>query len=744
MSNKLNDDQKTQEKRVNRLRDSDDLVVEVSPREQISEDLYRKLTSTEVNAGETVTQIWNQGNSDRSLWLTRQQEYLTQFDEFIDPIYESSTDWSSTLHLPTILTVAKTFHARFYSAILGQDPPFTVKSRTAANVNRARLVQELLRYTLRDWANCNLGVNDVIDRWVWDWCTTGVGILKAGWDVQYSRFKDVEEVQIPTSELSVDPQTGESIIVPSTRTEERVVDREAETFNGPEIRRVSVEDLLIIGGEGDPQKADYVIESMYLTASELNTLADRKIFRQNAVDEIIRSGDNRKSSDVTGNIKQQRFEQAGQEGPDREYDLDRYQVLEAYVKMDVDGSGINSDIVVWVHPQTREILRATYLYRIMPTGQRPYFKADFYKRNDSEYGAGLVELLYSLGREIDAMHNMNVDIGILTSMPFGFYQPSAGTPEEKLEIEPGSLIPVDQPSANVFFPNLGNRTSFGFQEEGALMNHVQRLTSLSDLSFGVIGGQGATRTATGTRALVGEANANLDIFLQRINHPWKQVLKYLFHLLQMKMPPGFQFRITGDDGNSYWAQVESRQELAGMFDFELEANSSNSNPQIQQATANQTWQIVQNPLLLQLGIVTPKNLYEAAKGLFQSSGVKDFARYITEPQGPPLVFTPLEVMNRTLAGIPTPLDPTQDLQGIIELAQAFQQEEELNGQLGAQELAAIGAMATEAQQMMAAMQAQQQQQANLLQQQVNQGASQIPGQLNVNVLAQTPQVGEEP
>lgn len=719
----LSDDKEVLEKgRKNKLEDNEDtgLVVEAPLREQIPQKLAEKLA--DLDLGEKIEKVWTQAVNDRVDWLTRQDAYLEEIDEFVDSIYQPANDWSSTIHLPTTLTVIKTFHARMYSALMGVEPPFTVRARTSANTDRATLVQDLMQYTLKDWANNYEGISDPVDRWIWDWCAVGVGYLKARWDERYTRFVDVEELQMPVMNLATNPETGRLEQTPGTELVEREVTKTIQTFAGPCLEHIQIEDLVIVGGQGDPQKADYIFQQSQMTASDLWMLVDRGIFREDAVREVIRKGEDSVENNVTGMLKQQRKENAGMADVNRTYDIDRYTVLECYLKVDVDGSGIESDIIVWMNPETKEIFRANYLYRVMPTGLRPFFPIHFHLRNGSEYPVGLAELLHSLSREIDAMHNITMDIGILTSMPFGFYRPSTSTNEEKLPIEPGTLVPLDNPGQDVFFPNLGNRVAFGFQEQQALQSQIERLTSISDISLGIIAGQGATRTATGTRALIGEANANLDIFLQRMNRGWKRALKYMFHMLQQKLPPGFDFRITGDDGNQYWRRVESREELAGMYDFELEPNSANSNKQIQLETANQIYQMTQNPIDLQLGLISPLQRYEAVKNLLQTMGVTDFGRFIKKPQGIVRVFTPQEIADRLLSGIDVPLDPTQDLQGFINYVQLIMSEDELLGQFDQNAVAVLVAKMQEAQGMLSALNAAQQQQAQIQQQQLNQQA----------------------
>lgn len=699
--------------------------VEVPLRERSIQKLVTKLEDME--AGKRVVEVWNNVNARRQEWLQRQRSLLLEYDEFIDPIYEASQAWSSTLHLPIALTHAKTYHARFVAALLGVDPPFTVKARTAANQDRALLVQELMRYTLSSWANEYTGIDEVIDAWLWQWVTTGCGILKTRWERKYSTFLDVVNKEVPGDpEYIINPDGREQVV-----RRPRLIEVEEEVqktcFDGPMIEWVPAEDVAIDGGEGDPQKADSVIQQKYMTASELWTLADMNVFRKDVVKKVIQAGESSISGEPANMIKSDRTDAAGTGTPDKTTDLDRYQILEAYMKLDVNGSGINSEVILWVHKDTREILRATYLRRVMPSGLIPFSKIDFYKRHGEDYGIGIVELLYSLTKEIDAIHNMKIDFGLISSMPFGFYRPTVSqNTEERIPYEPGTLIPLDQPQNDVYFPNIGNRTAFGFQEEQALMQSIERLTSISDISLGIVGGQGATRTATGTRALLGESNANLDIFLRRMNRGWKRVLIYLFQLLQIKLPPGFQFRILGDDGNMYWETIEDQRELDGMFDFELEPNSANSNKMIQIEQVNSAMQLLLNPLLIQMGVVGPDNIYNIVRDKLKVEGVRDWGRYITKPQGFMRIFTPEEVANRVLAGVDVKLGPEQDLAGFVEYVDYIVDTDDLLGMFNEEQTIKLVTKQREAAAMMQALQAQQAQQANAAQIQTNTAMAQAP------------------
>jgi hypothetical protein len=735
--NSNQNDQEIVDKRKNSLtEDENGDSVELPLRERTLAKLAAKLE--ELDIPKKVVEEWRIGNAERQQYLDRVREYGTQVDELIDPLYEPALEWSSTIHLPVILTAAKALHARFNAAVLSQDPPFAVIPRTSGSVDRAPLIEALLRYTIKDWVNYNRGIDDVVDKWIWDWVVLGRSVLKNRWDRTYTRFVDVEEVEVESVAIVVDQQTGEPTAVPSTELEEREVVKTIKRFDGPIVEKLELEDFMTIGSS-DPQEADKIFHRSFMTADQLWQLADQGAFNKDAVKTAIESGADTMYTDTTTQNKQLQRQRSGMTDVQSKVQTDRYEILEVYLKVDVDGSGIGSDVIVWVHKDSRALLRATYLYRTSKTGVKPFHVAEFHRRTGDQEPIGLAELLYSLNKEVDALNNMNVDIGILTSMPLGFYRPSSAMEQEAIPIEPGALIPVDNPSQDIVFPNLGNRTAFGFNEISFLTNYVERLTSTSDLTFGAMtGAQGPTRSATGVRALMGESNSNLDVYLRRLNRPWQSMLKYVLTQLQGRVDSGFEFRVTGGDGKGYWEQIKSREELQGDYDFELDSNSANSNHQIQLDVANQIYQLTQNPLDLQLGLITPSERYEAIRNLLQVMKVKAISRFVRKPSEVARKKLPLEVFDEVLKGTDEPLDPSQDLDGIIALLQDVINNDDMLGQVDENAAMRIAGKLQEATQLKAQVEAAAAQAANVQQQQTNmtQAPGGISSQINLNQLTE--------
>jgi hypothetical protein len=689
--------------------------VDAPLREQISKKLFKRLK--EMDVPQKAVSIWEGYNSNRVLWSERQKAWLGSWDKHLVSDNSGPFEGSSQLHIPMPYTVVKTMHARFIQAIW-QDPPFSVRPQNEASTEQVELVRDVIRWYLMRGCNYNKGAGKVVDLWVWDWLSQGSGVMKLKWDVCYTKYTDIQLVNEPgpTQFQNID---GQDVAIPTTMQREKEVERVKKTHDCPVFELVNLEDLAIVGGAGDPDAADAVIHRTWLTASDLFTLSDRKIFDKEAVEKIIDAGPDRQDGATGNDIKADRAQNAGKSQLDHNYDLDQYEILEEYLKVDVDNSGITSDIVVWIHPRSRELLRATYLYRMSKSGQKPFIKADFQPRKGQEYGVGLVEMLYPLSKEMDAMHNMRIDWGMISVMPFGFYKPTSGIDPTTINFEPGALIPVDNPQTDVFFPNMGNRTIFGMQEEAAIQTMVERITSISDLNLGLMNGQGATRTATGARALVGEMSSNLDVFLRRLNWGWEKGLRLLMELTQTNVPKGLTFRLTGDSGSDIFRKLNDAKDIQGDFDIEVSPNSDSSNQSIQIEKARELLQLVSNPMAIQLQIVQPGNYYAAIENFLRAQGHRDFGKYITKPQGYERSLSPNEMLARALTGRPAKVHPSDDHMGFIELWEAFKNNDEQMGQITAEQAITAEQQAKQHTQMQEALDKMAAQQANAGQMQQN-------------------------
>lgn len=702
----------------------------LSVREQIVEKLHANLEENDI--GNKLSQAWAMASMEMTTRLNKQTLYLNDLDNFDIQEQEGVFGGQSALHLPTSFTICKTYHARFMSAILDVDPPFSIKARREDGTDRVQVAEDLIRYALLSWANNNRGIEEVFDSWIWNWCTTGTGILKMRWKTSWDTYLDVQDKPVALPPIVQTDEQGNQKLVAQWDTEEVEIEVTKKTFDGPQFDFVQMEDFCMVGGKGDPDLADKVFYRTYMTASDLWTKVDQGVFREDAVEKIIKGGPDSEYSGNNNSLKIQRASEAGQTLLDTDVDLDRYEIIECCFKHDINGSGINSDIVAWFDLDTSQILGCTYLRRIMPSGERPYSVIHFHKRPDQDFGLGLLEILNPLTRELDAMHNIRMDNALFQSVPFFFYRASSSLDAENFQVQPGMGIPVDNPQTDVVFPNVGNRTSFTSQEEQVLQGYIEKLTGISDISLGVMTGvQGPTRTATGARLLNSENNNNLSVHLRRLNAGVSKVLRTLWHMLQNRVEPGFAFRITGDDGQDMFRQVWDT-DLALDIDFELSANTSHSNKSVTVETAQQLVQMNLNPLMLQLGLCGPDTIYAAYKNYLSALGVKDFHRYLKKPADYTYIMSASEEFNRVIRKEPVQVSMNMDHSAFIAFTTSMLESQRTSRTLNPeQEALAIQQMRAH-QQMQAALEQMQAQAAmqNQIAYNATQSQTQAPAQLN--------------
>lgn len=682
----------------------------------------------EDHIGSVISDNWIRESSLLSEYLKRQLTQLDQLDNFNTATGESNPFGGvSALHVPMPFTVCKTYHARFVEALMGIDPPFSVKPRREDSTDAVQQVEDLMRFALTSWANRGQGIEPTVDTWIWNWCTTGTGIIKNRWLVEYERYTTTETKYIASKPTLIDLPDGSKVEVPQWTYEEKEVEKVERTQYCPQYDIVNNEDIVIIRGEGDPDAADLVIQRMYLQATDLWLGVDRGIYREDIVEKIIESGRSNPMApqDQGSQIKLLRKTIAGHTDFGSSGN-DVYEILEACLKYDVDGNGIGTEIVVWVDRKTNLILKATYLRRISKNGKRPYAVAHFHRRPGEPFGVGLMEMLVPLSKELDLMHNTRIDNVFLESTPFYIYRKTAGFDPDNIVIEPGAGIGVND-IGDIVFPQLPQRTQFSMSEESVIGNYVERLTGISELSLGIPSStQGVARTATGAQALMGENNTNLSIHLRRLNQGFSKLLQNTWFMLRDKVEPGFAFRVVGSDGKDVFHQVQDV--MMGIdVDFEVSANSSNSNKSIQVQTAQTLMQITQNPLLIQSGISDPAKIYAALKLYIQALGTKDVHRYVNCPQGYEYLPSPQEEFQRIIIGKDSPVVPQMDhasyiafLSKILEL----QAGTDPSGQLKPDQITAITNQLKKHQEMQQALQQQQAQQANQGQMRTNMAMAQ--------------------
>lgn len=587
----------------------------------------------------------------RSQWMLGIRDLQYRFQE---GHFENASD----LHVPYTLIMAKGMHARLFQTFSARNL-FSVEATNVAFQEKEEVVKNFMNWGLTKWMNRGQGFRDSLDKWLQDISEDGSSALKLTWDVWENKYLDLD-VEVTETEgdpsIFVDEEDAEIAEGPN-EAEAKVKNVKRTVRNSaPRVGVIGNDDLLMPPGYSDPQEAPWVAHRVILRDDDLKLRAKTGRFDKDKVEEALemRKRPLEQDSETRGEHKRrtERLEGINRDrsGASRSNDIQEHTVYEwygrAYIDKDVkdedfeDIDKMPEEIVIWFHGELDIILGWTYLHRIAPSGRRPIYKADFMPSKERAFGIGCGELLFSLNNHIDAMHNLKMDNGMLSSMQFGFYRAGSSFKPDTFKLKPGALLPVEDVN-DVKMSQIPYLGQFGESEEFALTGYGEKALALNDINLGNVTGKGvagALRNATGANFIDRQANIQINPHLDRISRALNRFFSDFFILCRSRMKNEIFFRVTGEDGKPVFGDIK-REDLAGEFDFITDTDIAASSEQEKQQRASLMLQTLLNPTMQQFGILQPGNLYEVVKEFLVRHQVKNPDKFITKPadyQGPAL------------------------------------------------------------------------------------------------------------
>lgn len=646
--------------------------------------------------GNYVYDMWDEDNTDRSQWLGELSKWL---DAYQGRPKGKNLPWedASNLFVPLTATAVDAIHPRLMAALFKPSPVCSFRAQEPADIDLAKKNEVFLDYVVRE--ECN--VFPVADRFLLNTLIYGIQVVKASWALETDTIRVKHEFppQTPPEEAIANILEGEKLYTSAIRrltedsyeaaVEDRKIKlevhieadklciyttREEVVKDQVEIDLINPEDVTFNSDcPYDLQKADHIIERYWLTLDQIKRKVDLGLFQANDEEmELIETfaSTGISSSDQSINIKEYREQITGAMETWKEgAPYDKVEILEGYLKYDVNNDGYEEEVIVTIPKEHPEILlRVQRLEDVYAHRQRPYVLFYFNPISKTVWAQGIPQMVEALQAEVNIIHNLRNDSGQLNNTPYGWYVPAAGLPKERLPLEPGYLNAVgDVNQVKIHQP--GNFSAWPFQEEQLLYTLFERRTKVSDLTLGRAGeNQGASRTATGVQALNAQQATGFDIIIRRIQEGWKQLLQQVMALYKEYMPDDKMVRITGKYGDPDF--VVNRMDLSSKMDMIFTGNSLNTDREIERNTTTFLAQSVMSPAAmgfgLQLGIFDPQGIAEWYRHMFEVFDVPNIERIVKIPEMPK-IYTPEEVMNRLMAGEKIQPKQGEDHDGVVQL-----------------------------------------------------------------------------
>ena len=663
---------------------------EPEERDELLDELLPALDATdEEDLRNSVLSEIKDALLDRSDWEDR---YAGWDDQYHGRLPDKRFPWvgSSNLHVPLTMLGIETMKPRLVQSILGGDPPIMVATVEQTDEERQERVELYLNWQARTELNYPQFVHQSAHMFL----NPGTVVGKAFWKVDRRRQKYVRSFPVETSMEQVllalfgqEPpedmtSTGETTWEGTLPTPAhagppmkvtlrlKVLEREIQVLVERETLKEGVEITLIdpldvlapAKAGGDIQKMPWFAQRLWLTEDDLRRKVKLGRFSKEAVDTLLQgSGPEGDASQQDGaGVREGRAEAEGV-ADDGESDAraQEYAVWEVYKRHDIDDDGFEEEVILWVCEDLPKVfLGWDYLDNVHAHGKRPYAAGRYLPLPFKFLGLSFPEIIQQLQDEINTIHNQRVDYGTIQNLPMYFYKGSSTHLPTTYSLKPGQGVPVDNPATDIVVPRWQGSAAWGQQEEALLYQYFERLTGLTDLALGRQPNRvGATRTASGMQALLGEGGLRFKTAQDAFQQFHKEIWDLVLALDQEYLPPGKEFRVTGR--RPEMIRIANRTDIAGRFDIRLSANTESLNRSIQREDATVLLQALGNPLPIQLGLVGLKGLARLYRDLLKAYGKTDPDAYLEIPRSQ-VVRSPDEELALWVSGVrdihPSPLE----------------------------------------------------------------------------------------
>lgn len=423
------------------------------------------------------------------------EKYRTKFPEF-------PKDWpianASQIVIPVIKTAVHTLSARIYQTLMAAEPPASIRTEDKDYQDFAFDYEKFLEV----YSDERLDLPSILDSWVTELIKLGTGVF------------EVTTKLDRRAQVDYNPISGEY--------EKKVV----EYFAGPVLYHIPLEDFWIRPAYQDPDEAPWCGKEVRLSWSKIKDMALSGELNPDKIDRIWRFI-GVSDLDVPKTV-------TTQEDIDKLRPMNRsqYGIHELTVRWDVDGDGLDEELLVYFHQPSRTILRKKYSgFR-----RRPWRVGRYIPIEHWFYGEGLCEILEHLQEEISTIHNQRIDNATIANLRIILVARLIKGLRPGDRLWSGKVVRVQDVKADVGTLQLGDVYPSTVMNENISQSYVHAVSGAGEVAQGQA--QPVTRTtATAQLALLEELNRRFDKVVKGLRRTLRDVYRDLTDLFS-KMGTG--------------------------------------------------------------------------------------------------------------------------------------------------------------------------------------------------------------
>lgn len=520
----------------------------------------------------------------RSKWTTIMKESREAFfaeRKKMEKPYQKFSDMT----VPVTTIACEGMKSHIMSVLLPENPTVAVKATKDQGIDIAEKATDLVWWQMLH----RLGLRSIIYDIAHDVVVDGTKVIMVAWDRKHRRLYN--------------PETGQL---------------EDVFEEGPKLISPKIDDIFVPANTPCIAEAPFAIRRYYLTPNEIKIKASSGFYTSlpDRLEDFVVTHEDSES------VKSDRKTT----GQDSNLDKDDgvIEMREWFGWFDVNGDGIDEHCYALTIVGHNAIIRLKYLNEVSPTDNIPMQDFRLMRIPKCFYGISLPRFMKALQEQIDIIYNMRNTAGMLASSLFGTYRPAMGLPAEEIEIEPGILLPADDPRNDIYFPTIPFNPGPSMMEEQNVNQYIQRLTGIDDLSMGQQPSRvGATRTYGGLVTMLSRSAQRLLSGMYGLQDSFIGIFKLVYDFDAAFLPENYAYRVVGEGGEDVFREIKGVNEIrqtvdTGVFDFVITLDPEKADPNVQRELVQMMYQLlIQNPIIAR----NPKSMYRLTKNLIEKFGV---------------------------------------------------------------------------------------------------------------------------
>lgn len=416
------------------------------------------------------------------------KKYRTKFPQF-------PKDWplanSSQITIPVIKTAVQTLTSRVYQTVMAADPLLSMRTKNSDYQDFAVAYEEFFGLYMTD----KIDMEDILDTVVSETIKLGTSVV---------------EVTTKTDRRAIMKYDG------LTKTYKKEI---KDVYKGPIVYHFPIEDFWCRIGYQDIQTAPWCGKEIRVTWSQIKDMALSGDLNPEDINKIWMlpqdQGDRAPGATVEEKIENR-----------EPMDWQQYRLFELSVRWDVDGDGLDEEILVYFHWESRTLLRRKF--NTFRNGRRPWIVFRYLRVPHRLYGEGMAEILEHLQEEISTIHNQRIDNATVANLQIILVKKLIRGLSPGDRLWSGKIVKADAEDVGTL--RLGEIYPSTVSNEQIAQQYAKEISGVGDNITG--SNQPVTRTtATAQLSMLEEANRRFDKPIKSIRKSIVELGKHCTDLL---------------------------------------------------------------------------------------------------------------------------------------------------------------------------------------------------------------------